>query len=88
MQRKTRPACNKDDALKAWLRTEKSIEKLGAEVRKEYDVAIKTWLSNEYIEDVTESEPEAGEGFYLPHFPVIRRDNTTTKVRPVTSRTA
>ena len=48
---------------------------------KKYDEKIKGWLESNYIEE-TENEPDKPQ-FFLPHFPVIRQDKTTTKIRPV-----
>ena len=47
-----------------------------------YESKLKGWLDSNYTEP---SKPalEGEQEFYLPHFPVIREDKTTTKVRPV-----
>ena len=51
------------------------------ECYKKYDDIIKGWLKSNYIE---ETQNEMGkQQFFLPHFPVIRQDKTTTKIRPV-----
>ena len=45
----------------------------------DYASKINGWLESDYIEKTKFEEPQ----FFLPHFPVIRQDKTTTKVRPV-----
>ena len=46
-----------------------------------YDDSIRDWWDKGYVEEVPEAEQE--QGFFLTHFPVVRRDKTSTKVRPV-----
>ena len=44
---------------------------------------ISSYEQKGYIrEDQTESD-EAGQVWYLPHFPVVRQDKSSSKVRPV-----
>lgn len=42
---------------------------------------VDKWVEDKHAEVI--SEAEAQHGFFLPHFPVVRRDKTTTKVRIV-----
>lgn len=60
---------------------EKSLLKKGPEVAKSYDQIIKDYEKKGYVTKVPKSE-ESNQWF-LPHFPVIREDRTTTKVRMV-----
>ena len=47
----------------------------------EYNTVFDQWLAEGFIEDVPREDGSLG--YYIPHFPVIRQDATTTKVRPV-----
>ena len=51
------------------------------DVLKRYEEVIQTWLEKGYIETV--NGVEATKGYFLPHFPVIRQDKATTKLRIV-----
>lgn len=51
-----------------------------------YDVAFQEWLSQGIIEKVEESC--SANGHYLPHRPVIKHSNVTTKIRPVFDESA
>ena len=46
---------------------------------EQYEQKLEGWLKSGYTEKTSFKEPQ----FFLPHFPVIRQDKTTTKVRPV-----
>ena len=40
-------------------------------------------MSKEYIREVPEDEPKPPSEWFLPHFPVVRPEKATTKVRVV-----
>jgi hypothetical protein len=60
---------------------ERSLRKKGVEVSASYDNIFEEYLKKGYVRKV----PRAVEGnqWFLPHFPVIRNDKTTSKVRIV-----
>ena len=75
-----RPPSNFEAALARWEKQEKSLAR-NPEVRRRYDEVIQEWERKGYVEKITGPfEPSA---FYIPHFPVIREDKKTTKVRIV-----
>ena len=49
----------------------------------EYSQIIQAYVEKAYLRRVEPHEPLPPEVWYLPHFPVIRMDKTTTKVRIV-----
>lgn len=49
----------------------------------EYSRVIKGYVEKGYLRRVEPDEPSPPEVWYLPHFPVVRMDKTTTKVRIV-----
>ena len=51
----------------------------GAEVIKAYNKVFQDYEKKGYIRQVPKSEVE--EQWFLPHFPVIKEDRVTTKVR-------
>ena len=53
-----------------------------------YGQVFKKYLSNEYIRKVPKEEVVPDEHWYLPHFPVLREDKSTTKVRVVFNASA
>jgi len=57
--------------------------KRDVELSSEYDKVFKDYTSKGIIEQVPESEIPKEHSHYLPHHPVVRRDKTTTKMRPV-----
>ena len=61
--------------------------KRNPELLKQYDNIFKQQLKTGIIEKVNE-EGVVGETHYIPHHPVIRNDETTTKVRIVFDATA
>lgn len=74
-----RPKPNYSSAKKNWESTRAMLDR--EDVLKEYLEVIKGWEQDHLVEEVP--PPEEEKGFYLPHFPVIRRDKETTKARIV-----
>jgi len=72
-------------AIKRQLNLERGKHLKSQKARDEYNKAFKGWIGNEkdYLIPVPENEIHDKWANYLPHFPVIRDDKTTTKVRPV-----
>ncbi len=71
---------------------EAAVSRLGSTERKvkknhffeaEYRETIKTYIEKGYLHHVSLNKPPSAEVWYLPHFPVVRMDKTTTKVRIV-----
>ena len=60
---------------------EKSLRKKGVEVSASYNGIIEEYLEKGYVRKVPCTKE--GEQWFLPHFPVIRNDKATTKVRIV-----
>ena len=48
-----------------------------------YQSVIDDYISKEYIREVPEVEPKPSSEWFLPHFPVVRPEKSTTKVRIV-----
>ena len=72
---------NYEMALNRLKTQEISLVRRGSEVANTYDEIIKDYERKGYVKKVPKSnEPEQ---WFLPHFPVIRQDRTTTKVRMV-----
>jgi len=63
---------------------QRSLEKKPA-VRLEYSAVLKSYLEKEYIQQVHPSvvKADGDRQWFLPHFPVVREDKSTTKVRIV-----
>ena len=59
---------------------EKSLLKKGPKVSETYDQAIKDYEKKGYIAKMPKTDENQ---WFLPHFPVIREDKTTKKVRVV-----
>ena len=72
---------NYEVALDRLRSQEKSLKKKGPEVMKTYSKILEDDEKKKYIQKVPKSEAE--EQWFLPHFPVIREDRVTTKVRVV-----
>lgn len=51
------------------------------DIQVKYDQAIKDWVDKGYVRVIQQDEVEVR--FFLPHFPVVREDKATTKVRVV-----
>lgn len=73
--------CNYDMALQRLENTEKRLMK-NPEVRDSYSKTIEQYLEKGYIRKINQDEEKSGKWF-LPHFPVIRPDKSTTKTRIV-----
>ena len=52
-------------------------------VQSEYQKTIEGYIDKGYLRRVTQEEKQPSEVWYLPHFPVVRMDKTSTKVRIV-----
>ena len=48
-----------------------------------YQSVIDDYKSKGYVREVPEEEPKPSEEWFLPHFPMARPENATTKVRIV-----
>jgi hypothetical protein len=59
---------------------EKSLKRKGEHVALEYNKIITDYIDKDYIQQVPLKSEEQ---WFLPHFPVVRADKTTTKVRVV-----
>ncbi|XP_064627878.1 uncharacterized protein LOC135487738 [Lineus longissimus] len=53
------------------------------EVAKAYTATIKQYLEKNYVRKVPPAEEQPPSKWYLPHFPVVRPDKSTTKTRIV-----
>ncbi|XP_053406667.1 uncharacterized protein LOC123558187 [Mercenaria mercenaria] len=73
---------NYDMALTRLQNTERRLDK-NPTVSKAYSEIIKSYEEKGYITKITESVPQNSQSWYLPHFPVIRPEKETTKVRIV-----
>ena len=73
---------NKNNALSRLGSTERKLKK-DEIVSREYQHTIKSYLEKGYLRKVGKDEVIPPEVWYLPHFPIIRMDKTTTKVRIV-----
>ena len=72
---------NYEVALMRLKSQEKSLKKKGPEVAKAYNQIFEDYEKKGYIQRVPRSKEE--NQWFLPHFPVIREDRATTKVRIV-----
>jgi hypothetical protein len=68
-------------ALVRFKRQEKSLKRKGADIMKAYSHVFEEYEKKHYIKDVPKFETKGQ--WFLPHFPVIRLDKDTTKVRVV-----
>ena len=73
---------NKEDAEKRLYSLEKSLLKK-PEVAQRYKDAMNANIDKGYVRKLKPEEAHDGPSWYLPHFPVIREDRETTKVRIV-----
>jgi len=48
-----------------------------------FQSVINDYISKEYIREVPDVEPKPSSEWFLPHFPVVRPEKSTTKVRIV-----
>ena len=71
---------NREEAEKRLLCLEKTLLKK-PEVARRYKEAMNANVQKGYVRKLETNEAEDGPSWYLPHFPVIREDRETTKVR-------
>ncbi|XP_028393185.1 uncharacterized protein LOC114517596 [Dendronephthya gigantea] len=71
---------NYEQALSRLVSLERSLRKKGAEVSSSYQEIIEEYVKKNYVRKVS---PSTEEQWFIPHFPVIRNDKATTKVRIV-----
>ena len=66
-------------------KTETSLKKAGKELLAEYDAVFEDYLSKGYMKKLEDEDiaPAVEDGWFLPHFPVVKNDRSTTKVRVV-----
>ena len=72
---------NYDVALVRLKSQEKSLKRKGPEVMEAYNKIFQGYEKKDYIRQVPQSEVE--KQWFLPHFPVVKEDRVTTKVRVV-----
>ena len=77
-----RPPFNAMHALRDWWRTWQSL-KARPDIYQRYDDVIQGWLDKEYVRLVPMTEDRPIQCYHLPHFPVVREDHTSTKIRIV-----
>jgi hypothetical protein len=73
---------NRKQAMSCLRNTERKLEK-DKFIQGEYQKTIESYIEKGYLKRVTEEESPPPEVWYLPHFPVVRMDKTSTKVRIV-----
>lgn len=73
---------NRHTAMSRLCNTENKLKK-DAVVGTEYAQTIQAYVEKGYLRKVQQDEASPPEVWYLPHFPVVRMDKTTTKVRIV-----
>ena len=69
-------------ALSRLRSTERNLKK-DSRVAEEYRATIQAYVEKGYLRKVPSDEQPLDNVWYLPHFPVVRMDKTTTKVRIV-----
>ena len=73
---------NKAMALSRLRSTERNLKK-NSRVADEYQATIQAYVEKGYLRKVPSEEQPPANVWYLPHFPVVRIDKSTTKVRIV-----
>ena len=73
---------NRKQAMSRLCNTERKLKKDDF-TRAEYEKTINSYIEKGYLRRVSEEETTPPEVWYLPHFPVVRMDKTSTKVRIV-----
>ena len=73
---------NRKQAMSRLCNTERKLEK-DKFIQGEYQKTSESYIEKGYLKRVTEEESPPPEVWYLPHFPVVRMDKTSTKVRIV-----
>ena len=79
---KTELPDTKPMALSRLRSTERNL-KIDNRVAEEYRATIQAYVEKGYLRKVPSDEQPLNNVWYLPHFPVVRMDKTTTKVRIV-----
>ena len=69
-------------ALQCLQNSEKRLQK-SPEIAKAYNDVLQTYQDKGYISKVSPEEEKPDQVWYLPHFPVLRPDKSTTKTRIV-----
>jgi hypothetical protein len=49
----------------------------------DYNAILEKWEQAGYIEHILDPSPRRSRVWYAPHFPVVRMQKETTKIRPV-----
>ena len=73
---------NREQAMPHLCNTQRKLKKDDF-TRAEYEKTINSYIEKGYLRRVSEEETTPPEIWYLPHFPVVRIDKTSTKVRIV-----
>ena len=73
---------NYDMALRRLENTEKKLAK-NPEIAQMYHETIEKYVEKGYVQEVPSTDPKSDNVWYLPHFPVVRPEKETTKVRIV-----
>jgi len=81
LERRRKLTNNYEVALMRLESQEKSLRRKGAGAMEAYNKIFQDYKKKDYIRQVTKSEVE--EQRLLPHFPVVKEDRATTKVRVV-----
>ena len=77
---------NYDMAMSRLVKTERSLLKRQDEdLPKKYNDVFEQYVNKGYLTEVTNTKHEQDQGkvWYLPHFPVVKNDRSTTKIRVV-----
>ncbi len=53
------------------------------DLRTEFMANLDEWIKDDHVEEVETQNPDKDPAYYLATFPIVRRDKTTTQVRPV-----
>ena len=77
-----RPQRNAYAALADWLKQEARLSR-NPEHRRAYEAVIQGWIDKGYVRRLPNSAYLDEKAYYLPHFPVLRADKSTTKIRVV-----
>ena len=75
-------ANNQEAALKHLEITERNLANKDF-VKEEYQSTLNAYLGKGYLGKLSPVEKQPPESWYVPHFPIVRIDKTTTKVRIV-----
>ena len=73
---------NREQAISRLCNTERRLKK-DEFIQEEYRKTIESYIEKGYLKRVSEEDTPPPEVWYLHHFPVVRMDKTTTKVRIV-----